>query len=122
RDALFTLFDNLIDNALRYTPRSGRVDVAVERAVDAGGNEIVLSVSDNGPGIAPHERERVFDRFHRGEAARAASDTRGSGLGLAIVKRIAERHGAKVVIGEDAGSPGLAIEVRFPDPSSFRTP
>ncbi len=122
RDALFTLLGNLIDNALRYTPRSGRVDVAVERAVDAGGNEIVLSVSDNGPGIAPHERERVFDRFHRGEAARAASDTRGSGLGLAIVKRIAERHGAKVVIGEDAGSPGLAIEVRFPDPSSFRTP
>ena len=116
RDALFTLLGNLIDNALRYTPRGGRVDVAVERAIERGADEIVLSVSDNGPGIAPHERERVFDRFHRGEAARAASDTRGSGLGLAIVKRIAERHGAKVVIGEHADRPGLTIEVRFPRP------
>ena len=113
RDALFTLLGNLIDNALRYTPRGGRADVGVER----DGHEIVLWVSDDGPGIAPHERERVFDRFHRGEAARAASDTRGSGLGLAIVRRIAERHDAKVVIGDDAAKPGLTIEVRFPDPS-----
>ncbi len=121
RDALFTLLGTLIDNALRYTPRGGRVDVAVERAIERGDDEIVLSVSDNGPGIAPHERERVFDRFHRGEAARAAGDTRGSGLGLAIVKRIAERHGAKVVIGEDADRPGLTVELRFPRASAVRT-
>ena len=120
RDALFTLLGNLIDNALRYTPRGGRVDVDVDvnvaAAVEGGGDAIVLSVSDDGPGIAPHERERVFDRFHRGEAARAASDTRGSGLGLAIVKRIAERHGARVVLGDGANGAGLTVEVRFPRP------
>ena len=121
RDALFTLLGNLIDNALRYTPRGGRVDVAVEiedRANDAGDDgAIVLSVSDDGPGIAPHERERVFDRFHRGEGARAAGDTRGSGLGLAIVKRIAERHGASIVLGETANGMGLTVTVRFPSPA-----
>lgn len=121
RDALFTLLGNLIDNALRYTPRGGRVDVAVEGCSDAGGDAVVLSVSDDGPGIAPHERERVFDRFHRGEAARAASDTRGSGLGLAIVRRITERHGARVVLADGAGGAGLRVEVRFPKPSLLDT-
>ena len=116
RDALFTLLGNLIDNALRYTPRGGRVDVAY----DAREDEVVLSVSDDGPGIAPHERERVFDRFHRGEAARAAGDTRGSGLGLAIVRRIAERHGARVVLADRAIGTGLVVEVRFPKPSPSR--
>ena len=109
RDALFTLLGNLIDNALRYTPHGGRVDVGVESRDDA----VVLSVSDDGPGIATHERERVFDRFHRGDAARAAGDTRGSGLGLAIVRRIAERHGASVVLVDAAQGSGLTVEVRF---------
>ena len=111
-DALFTLLGNLIDNALRYTPRGGRVDVGVERRGDAR----VLSVSDDGPGIATHERERVFDRFHRGEAARTAGDTRGSGLGLAIVRRIAERHGAAIVLADRATGSGLVVEVHFPIP------
>jgi signal transduction histidine kinase len=111
RDALFTLLGNLIDNALRYTPRGGRVDVVVERA-EAGA---VLSVRDDGPGISPAERERVFDRFHRGDAARAAGDTRGSGLGLAIVKRIADRHGAHVTLERGIGGRGLWVRVAFPD-------
>ncbi len=125
RDALYTLLGNLIDNALRYTPRGGRVDVAVDVAGHDSGDDageagkrgretVVLSVSDDGPGIAPHERERVFDRFHRGEAARAAGDTRGSGLGLAIVRRIAERHGARVVLSDRTTGGGLTVEVRFP--------
>jgi len=109
RDALFTLLGNLIDNALRYTPRGGRVDVGVERR----GDEVVLSVVDDGPGIAPHERDRVFDRFHRGEAARVVGDSRGSGLGLAIVKRVAESHGAAVVLDAPADHPGLSISVVF---------
>ncbi len=116
RDALYTLLGNLIDNALRYTPPGGRVDVAVEGTDDAA----VLAVSDDGPGIAPHERERVFDRFHRGDAARVAGDTRGSGLGLAIVRRIADRHGATVGIGAPPGGRGTRVAVRFP-PSSMRT-
>ena len=110
RSALFTLLGNLIDNALRYTPRGGRVDVGVERR----GDQVVLSVVDDGPGIALHERERVFDRFHRGDAARSVGDGRGSGLGLAIVKRIAERHGARVDLLTPPTGRGLAVEVLFP--------
>ena len=109
RDALFTLLGNLIDNALRYTPRGGRVDAALAR--DA--REIVLSIRDDGPGISPAERERVFDRFHRGEAARTAADTRGSGLGLAIVKRIADRHHARIELDAPDGL-GLRVRVFFP--------
>lgn len=109
-DALRALLGNLVDNALRYTPRGGRVDVSVARVGDA----IDLVVADDGPGIAPHERERVFDRFHRGEAARASGETRGSGLGLAIVKRIAERHRAVVALEDGPGGRGLVVRVRFP--------
>jgi two-component system OmpR family sensor kinase len=103
--ALETLVDNLVDNALRYT-RAGRVLVRV-RSV---GHGAILEVEDTGPGIAPAERQRVFDRFYRGESA----PTGGTGLGLAIVKRIAERHGASVELGDGVGGTGLRAVVRFP--------
>jgi len=106
-DAIATLISNLLDNAIRYTPLSGRVDVAVSSKDDAA----ALAVCDNGPGIAPEERERVFDRFYRGAAAHAA---RGSGLGLAIVRRIGERHGATVELGPGIDGKGLGVTVRFP--------
>jgi two-component system OmpR family sensor kinase len=109
RDALFTLLSNLIDNALRYTPRGGRIDVVVARDE----RRVLLSVIDDGPGIAAHERQRVFDRFHRGDAARSAGDSRGSGLGLAIVKRIAERHGASVALLTPESGRGLRVDVSF---------
>ncbi|HKW80185.1 MAG TPA: HAMP domain-containing sensor histidine kinase, partial [Casimicrobiaceae bacterium] len=107
-DALTTLLSNLVDNALRYTPEGGRVDVGVE--VDA--EQPVLSVRDTGPGIAPADRERVFDRFVRGTAA--GSPVRGSGLGLSIVKRIASRHGADIAVGPGLAGGGAGISVRFP--------
>ncbi|HRD67045.1 MAG TPA: ATP-binding protein [Candidatus Competibacter sp.] len=103
---LRTLLDNLVDNALRYTPGGGRVDVGVSRTEA----EAVLAVRDTGPGIPPIERERVFDRFYRG----AAVTTPGSGLGLAIVKRIADRHRARVCLSEPENGPGLRIAVHFP--------
>jgi two-component system OmpR family sensor kinase len=106
RDALETLLSNLVDNALRYTPRGGRVDVAALRDGDAA----VLEVVDTGPGIPPHERERVFDRFYRV----GGGDAPGSGLGLAIVRSIADRHGAQVRLAEGAGGAGLDVRVRFP--------
>ena len=113
-ESLRTLLSNLVDNAVRYTPAAGRVDVALES--EAG--RAVLAVRDNGPGIAPEERERVFDRFYRGEplagAADAGSRVRGSGLGLAIVKRIVERHGAEIALAEGIDGKGLAVTVRFP--------
>ncbi len=108
--ALTTLLDNLIDNALRYTPRGGHVDVGAARDVGTA----MLSVVDDGPGIADDERTRVFDRFHRGEAARIAGDTRGSGLGLAIVRRIADAHRAQVDLQTAPDGRGLDVTVRFP--------
>jgi len=105
--SLAILMANLIDNALRYTPAGGRVDVAVD-----GGPEPVFSVADTGPGIPPDERERVFDRFYRGAAAADA----GSGLGLSIVRRIADAHHARLHLDTPPGGSGLLVEVRFPAP------
>jgi two-component system OmpR family sensor kinase len=104
-DALNILLRNLVDNAVKYTPAGGTVDVAVRNV--AGG--VVLSVEDSGPGIAPEERERVFDRFYR----IAGSEAAGSGLGLAIIKSIAERHGARLALGQSERLGGLAATVTF---------
>jgi two-component system OmpR family sensor kinase len=106
-DALATLLSNLVDNALRYTPEAGRVDVGVA----SDGGRAVLSVRDSGPGIPEADRERVFDRFVRGSVTGAV---RGSGLGLSIVKRIAERHGADIAVGPGLEGAGVGISVRFP--------
>ena len=114
--ALSTLVSNLIDNALRYTPSHGRVDVAVARE----GNRIVLTVRDTGPGVPPAERARVFDRFYRGAHVDGAGE-RGSGLGLAIVKRIGERHRAEISLGEGIEGAGLGVSVRFPAVASGPT-
>jgi two-component system OmpR family sensor kinase len=105
--SLAILMANLIDNALRHTPGGGRVDVAV-----ADGMRPTFSVADTGPGIAPDERERVFDRFYRGATTAGA----GSGLGLSIVKRIADAHHARLRLDTSPGGSGLLIEVRFPGP------
>ena len=105
REGLRALVSNLVDNALRYTPAGGRVDLSVFRVAQG----VVVDVHDTGPGIPADERSRVFDRFYR----RAGADLPGSGLGLAIVKSVAERHGATVTL-DDAGG-GLAVRVVFPD-------
>ncbi|MDQ2962733.1 MAG: ATP-binding protein [Pseudomonadota bacterium] len=115
REALRNLLSNLVDNALRYTPSKGRVDVAIEPK----GDRVALVVRDNGPGIAPAEQARVFDRFYRGQPAAVAGDAqrtsvRGSGLGLAIVKRIAQWHGAEIALGEGLDGKGLGVTVYFP--------
>jgi two-component system OmpR family sensor kinase len=105
--ALRTLVANLVDNALRYTPAGGRVDVAT----GIEGGRPFVEVADTGPGIPAAERGRVFDRFHRLPGAPGS----GSGLGLAIVKAIAERHGAEVALGDTPGG-GLTARVLFPAP------
>jgi two-component system OmpR family sensor kinase len=102
---LRTLLGNLVDNALRYTPSGGRVDLSVSEA-EAGP---CLEVADSGPGIPVAERARVFDRFYRLPGAAAS----GSGLGLAIVKAIAGRHGARVELADTPGG-GLTVRVSFP--------
>ncbi len=109
RDAAATLIRNLVDNAVRYTPPGGRVDVSVERSATVPAQALVRVV-DNGPGIAPEERERVFDRFYR----RPGTAAPGSGLGMAIVKAIAEAHGAAIVLDSGESGRGLAVTVSFP--------
>jgi two-component system OmpR family sensor kinase/two-component system sensor histidine kinase QseC len=104
--ALAVLLRNLVDNALRYTPAGGRVEVGLTRK----GSDVRLRVDDSGPGIPSAERERVFERFVRGSSA--APET-GSGLGLAIVRSIAQRHGATLALG-DSPAGGLRVEVVFP--------
>ena len=106
-EALRVMLGNLVDNAIRYTPRGGTVDVAL-RARDGTAE---VEVSDTGPGIPNQDRERVFDRFYRGEGPR----TEGSGLGLAIVKNIADRHGAVIALGNCSPEPGLRVSVSFPN-------
>jgi signal transduction histidine kinase len=107
-EELRTLARNLVDNAVRYTPPNGSVQVRTRSTA----KDAVLEVTDNGPGIAPADRERVFDRFYR----RAAAQESGTGLGLAIVKAIAERHGAAVLLAEAPGG-GLHVTVNFPKAS-----
>ena len=110
--SLRTLLANLVDNAVRYTPEGGRVDVSAGRA----GGRPFLQVADTGPGIPGEERERVFDRFYR----RAGRES-GSGLGLAIVRAIAKRHGARVVLGDTPGG-GLTARVEFEDRAAAAVP
>ncbi|MEN5256681.1 MULTISPECIES: ATP-binding protein [Pseudomonas] len=107
QEDLLTLVKNLVDNAIRYTPQGGRVDLSVVQVQD----EILLQVSDSGPGIAVAERERVFDPFHRG----LGSDEVGSGLGLAIVKAIADRHAGRVWLdySDQRAKRGLCVTVAF---------
>jgi two-component system OmpR family sensor kinase len=112
-EALRTLLRNLVDNAVRYTPAGGRVDVAVESGTGARPGARLI-VSDTGPGIPPGERSRVFDRFYR----RAGTAPAGSGLGLSIVRAIAEAHGATVELADGPGGLGLAVTVSFPPASS----
>jgi signal transduction histidine kinase len=104
-EALRALVRNLVDNAVRYTPPNGSVQVRCTTTAE----EAVLEVSDTGPGIPAGDRDRVFDRFFR----RAAAQESGTGLGLAIVKAIAERHEAKITLNE-APAGGLHAIVSFP--------
>ena len=107
RAEIRVLMENLVDNAVRHTPAGSKVTVRCY----PGASHAVLEVEDTGPGIAPEERERVFDRFYRSETASEG----GSGLGLAIVRRLAERHGGRVEL-LDAPGHGLLARVSIPTP------
>jgi two-component system OmpR family sensor kinase len=112
-EALHILLGNLIDNAIKYTPEGGQVDVTLTASMTGAEKIATLTVEDSGPGIAETERERVFDRFFRVVNATVSSTATGSGLGLAIVRTIAERHGATVVLGQSERLGGLRVDVQF---------
>jgi two-component system, OmpR family, sensor kinase len=99
---LTIMVKNLVENAIRYTPAGGRVDLATGMS----GAKSWIRVEDSGPGIAPEERARVFDPFYRV----LGSDTDGSGLGLSIVGTIAARMGARIELA-DAEPRGLVVTV-----------
>jgi two-component system OmpR family sensor kinase len=105
---LYVVVKNLVDNAIRYTPAGGRVDVLISEQV----GQAVLQIDDSGPGIAEDELQRVFDPFYR----ILGSDEIGSGLGLSIAKTIIERIGARIILAnaQGAGQSGLRVRVEFP--------
>ena len=105
RESLISLTDNLVENAIKYGPAGGAVRVAVLRE----GGHAVLSVEDQGPGISPAMRGRVFDRFFRDPTQTQS----GSGLGLAIAQAAAVRHGGRIDLLDGEGG-GLLVEVRLP--------
>jgi signal transduction histidine kinase len=102
--------DNLIANALKFTPRGGKVRVRVSREKDADDHAfVVFEISDNGSGIAETERATIFDRYRQGSRGRAAG---GSGLGLAIARGIAEAHGGIISVGAgDLGGASFRLTV-----------
>ena len=93
-DRITQVLNNLIGNALRYTPRDGKIIVSAVKSLGSAGT-IQISVTDTGPGIEPEALPFVFDRFYRADQSRARNSG-GSGLGLAIVKQLVEAHGGKV--------------------------
>lgn len=102
---------NLVDNALKYAPEGKRVTVQV-RALPSGAE---VCVADQGPGIAPEDRKRIFQRFVRGKSS-SGKQVRGSGIGLSLVKHIAEAHGGSVSV-EDAAPHGAVFVLRLMKPA-----
>lgn len=103
--AIGILIRNLIDNAIRYTPKGGWVNIAIQETP----HHVMLIVTDSGPGIPPELRERVFERFYR----IVGNESTGSGLGLGIVQQIAKLHGAKVNLLTPETGIGLEVQVIF---------
>jgi signal transduction histidine kinase len=108
--AVRSIVDNLLENAAKYSPAGSVITVELR----TGNGTWQLIVSDEGPGVPPNERERVFDLFHRSGSEEVRS-TQGTGLGLYIVKRLVERSGGRIELGGRAPH-GAIFTATFPDP------
>lgn len=104
--SLHVMLENIVDNALRYTPEGGTIDIRLARS----GTDAQVEISDNGPGIPEKARGNVFRRFYR----QPGVEESGSGLGLAIVKEIVERHQGQVSLHDADEGSGLKVVIRFP--------
>jgi signal transduction histidine kinase len=105
RDMLFQALANVLDNAVKYTPVGGIIEVNISNHE----GQPVLSVCDSGPGIAEADQDKVFQRFYRGDVSRSSA---GNGLGLSLVSAVTRHHGARVCLtGND---PGLCVKLIFP--------
>jgi signal transduction histidine kinase len=108
-DRLVQVIDNLLSNAIKFTPEGGEISLTCQ-----GGEEfVVIHMKDNGPGIPPEERERIFERFYQVDKARTGGGARGYGLGLAISKQIVETHGGSLSLSSEDGVGGHFV-VKLP--------
>jgi two-component system, OmpR family, phosphate regulon sensor histidine kinase PhoR len=108
RDAMAQVVLNLLTNAVKYTGDDKRIRVRARRA----GRNVAIEVEDNGPGVRPHDRKRIFDRFYRGDDL-LSRKTEGTGLGLAIAKKIVELHGGRIELDSKVGE-GSTFRVVLP--------
>ena len=108
--ALEILLKNLLQNASKYTPEGGHIEVSVRR-----NEHVELVVVDNGPGIPEQERDRALERFYRVGGDRHATGEMGCGLGLAIVSHIVDLHSARIELGEPEKGTGLRVVIEFPN-------
>jgi two-component system, NtrC family, sensor histidine kinase GlrK len=108
KEQIRVVLDNLVSNAIKYTPRGGKVHIGTLR----DGQMVQIDVEDDGPGIAAEEQERIFESFYRGEAS-ANGKVKGTGLGLAIVREYVLAHRGSVYV-VDPGKPGGRFRVRLP--------
>jgi signal transduction histidine kinase len=105
RDRVLQVLSNLVGNAIKATPHGGSITLAAEQR----GLEIVIVVSDSGPGIAPHELQHIFDRYWRSDRL----GYKGSGLGLGIARGIVEAHGGRIWVESSVGS-GTTVRFTLP--------
>ena len=115
-ERLRRILENLVDNAVKYTPDGGRVAITTSAGPDGSAR---IEVADNGPGIAPEHQARIFERFYRVDKARSR-ELGGTGLGLSIVRHLAEGMGASVSVESEPGrGRGLLSPCRESPPSAF---
>ena len=103
-EKLRIVFNNLVGNALKFTPEGGRI--SIELTEDA--ESVSVAVSDNGPGVPPDERRSIFDTFFRGRA-QGQGRVEGSGLGLAIAREFVQAHGGTIGVASDAGGSRFSV-------------
>ena len=124
---LRAVFDNILSNALKYTPEGGRITVEIRRIVSTdreGGDSVAIAITDTGPGIPVAFRSRVFDKFFRLEHHQAdlRPAARGAGIGLYMGKQIVERHGGEITCSAGPGERGTRITVTLPARVADHTP
>jgi two-component system sensor histidine kinase BaeS len=107
---------NLVDNAVRFTPPGGSVEIAAR----PDGERVVVSVVDSGVGIAPEHLPRLFERFYRADPARSREDGGGTGIGLAIARSIVEGHGGRITAQSEPGH-GATFTFDLPATSAVAT-
>jgi two-component system sensor histidine kinase GlrK len=110
------VIENLLNNAVKYTPVNGRVSISLEKR----GNDVVIDVRDSGPGVLDTERQAIFEPFHRGQAEYQSS-VKGTGLGLAIAKEYVETHDGCIEVVDSGGGAHFRVVLPVAGPNGQDT-